>query len=205
MTGDDGPERRRDSAQEQPPEPPASSDLLRRARWGDRTARDALFERLFPWLRRRARGRLPRWARGVVDTSDVVQAVLQHALRRIAGFESTSSVAFRTYLRRAVDHRIRDAMRNVASRDTWGGLDEQDLPPVADPGPLEQLLDGEVRECYLRALKRLKPREQRLIVGRVELGYSFKQLALIDNRASPDAARIALRRALVRLSEEMGV
>ena len=30
---------------------------------------------------------------------------------------------------------------------------------------------------YLRALKRLTPRERRLIVGRAELGYSFKQLA----------------------------
>ena len=42
-----------------------------------------------------------------------------------------------------------------------------------------------------------------MIVGRAELGYSFKQLALIDDRASPDAARIALQRALVRLSREM--
>ena len=205
MAGDDAPQRRRDAAQEQPPDTPGSSDLLRRARRGDRAARDALYDRLFPWLRRRARGRLPRWARGVADTSDVVQVVLLRALRRIAGLESTSSVAFRTYLLRAVDHRIRDEMRNVASRDTWGGLEEKDLPVNPDPGPLEQVLQGEARECYLRALKRLKRREQRLIVGRVELDYSFKQLALIDNRASPDAARIALRRALVRLSEEMDV
>ena len=205
MTGDDAPERRRDAAQEQPPETPASSDLLRRARRGDRTALDELFERLFPWLRRRARGQLPRWARGVVDTSDVVQAVLLHTFRRIAGFESTSSVAFRTYLLRAVDHRVRDEMRRVGRRNTWGGLEEQDLPAAAGPTPLQQLVDGEAWERYLRSLKRLTPREQRLIVGRAELGYSFKQLALVDNRTSPDAARIALRRALVRLSEEMDV
>lgn len=66
-----------------------------------------------------------------------------------------------------------------------------------------KLIDGKARERYLRALRRLTPRERRLIVGRAELGYSFKQLALIDDRASADAARKALRRAVVRLSMEM--
>ena len=180
-----------------------SSELLRRARRGDRSAVDALFVRLFPWLRRRARGRLPRWARGVLDTSDVVQDVLLRSMRLIAGFESTSSIAFRAYLLRAVDHRIRDELRRVGRRDVRGGLEEEALPAAGGPSPLEQLIDAEAWERYVSALKRLTPREQRLIVGRGELGYSFKQLALIDDRASADAARKALRRALVRLSEEM--
>ena len=187
--------------EEAPPE--ASSDLLQRARRGDRSAIDALFSRLFPWLRRRTRGRLPRWARGVLDTSDVVQDALLHAFRRISGFESTSSIAFRAYLLRAVDHRIRDEMRRVGRHKTRGGVEECELPAAEDPSPLHQLIVGEDWDRYRGALKRLTPREQRLIVGRGELGYSFKQLALIDDRASAEAARKALRRALVRLSEEM--
>ena len=180
-----------------------SSDLVRRARRGDRSAIDALFVRLFPWLRRRARGRLPSWARGVLDTSDIVQDVLLHTIRRLSGFESSSSIAFRAYLLRAVDHRIRDEMRRVGRRDTRGGLEEEAMPASQAPSPLQQLIDDEARKRYLRALKRLNPREQRLIVGRGELRYTFKQLALIDDRASPDASRKALRRALVRLSVEM--
>ncbi len=203
MTGDEARERRRDTAKDQRHEAPASSDLIERAREGDRSALDVLFERMFPWLRRRARGRLPVWARGLVDTGDLVQDVLLQVFRRITRLESTSSVAFRSYLRRAVDHRIQDEMRRVGRRDTWGGLDEKDVPPSAEPSPLEQLVDGEDWDRYLDALKRLKPRERRLIVGRTELGYSFKQLALVDDRASPDAARMALKRALVRLSGEM--
>ena len=203
MSGDEAPESRREPARERPHETPASSDLLRRAREGDRSAVDALFERMFPWLRARARGRLPGWARGVIDTGDLVQDVLLHVFRRITGFESASSVAFRAYLRRAVDHRIRDEMRRVGRRDTWSGLEEKDAPPSAEPSPLQQLVDNEAWDRYLSALKRLKPRERRLIVGRAELGYSFKQLALVDERASPDAARVALQRALVRLSREM--
>ena len=181
-----------------------SSDLLRRARRGDRSAVDALFVRLFPWLRRRTRGRLPGWARGFVDTSDVVQDALVHTMRRIAGFESASSVAFRAYLLRAVDHRIQDEMRRVGRRDTRGGLEAEGLM-AGDASPLQQLIAGEAWERYLGALRRLTPRERRLVVGRAELGYSFKQLALVDDRASPEAARKALRRALVRLSTEMDV
>ena len=183
-----------------------SSELLRRARRGDRSAIDALFVRLFPWLRRRTHGRLPSWVRGVLDTSDVVQDVLLHTIRRISGLESTSSSAFRAYLLRAVDNRIRDEMRRVARRDTRADLAdlvEEALPAADGPSPLDQLIDDEAWERYLRGLKRLTERERCLIVGRAELGYSFKQLALIDDRASADAAHKALRRALVRLSTAM--
>ena len=203
MTDDEAPAPRRDAAEEKPHDSPASSDLIRRARAGDRSALGVLFERMFPWVRRRARGRLPAWARGFVDTGDLVQDVLLHVFRRITRLESTSSVAFRAYLRRAVDHRVQDEVRRVGRRDTWGGLEEKAVPASADPSPLQQLVDGEDWDRYLRALKCLTPRERRLIVGRAELGYSFKQLALVDDRATPDAARIALRRALVRLSREM--
>ena len=50
----------------------------------------------------------------------------------------------------------------------------------------------------------LPRRDQRLLVGRLELGYSFRRLAAIDGRAGPDGARMALKRALVRLAAEMG-
>ncbi len=193
------------SREDSPRESGESSELLRRARRGDRSAVDALFVRMFPWLRRRTRGRLPRWARGVLDTSDVVQDVLLHTIRRISGFESASSVAFRAYLLRAVDHRIRDELRRVGRRGTHGDLTEAELPAAGGRSPLEQLIDGEAWQRYLGALKKLSRRERRLIVGRGELGYSFRQLALIDDRASAEAARKALRRALVRLSQEMDV
>ena len=52
-------------------------------------------------------------------------------------------------------------------------------------------------------LQRLSPRDRRLIVGRVELGYNYRQLAFIERIPSADAARKAVRRALVRLSGEM--
>ena len=93
-------------------------------------------------------------------------------------------------------------MRRVVRRGPQDVLDGEELPS-GGASPLQQVIDGESWERYLRALGRLTARERRLIVGRAELGYSFRQLALVDGRASADAARKALRRALVRHSQEM--
>ena len=184
----------------------SSLTLLRRARRGDRAAREALIERYLPWLRRWARGRLPAWARAGVDTSDLVQDALLQTFRRIAYFEPKRDGALRAYLRLAVDNRIRDEMRRAARRprlDPSETKEATDLLVDTDPTPLDQVITDETWARYLQGLKRLTPRERRLIVGRAEMGYSYKQLALIDGRTSPDAARMALRRALLRLSEQM--
>ena len=41
------------------------------------------------------------------------------------------------------------------------------------------------------------------IIGRLELGYSYEQLALVLRKPTPEAARLAVRRALGRLAERM--
>ena len=157
-----------------------------------------------PGLRRWARGRLPRWARSFLDTSDLVQDTLLRTFTRIAVFEPKGDGALRAYLRHAVENRIRDELRRVARRPAEMSLDADIQVPSGGRSPLDHAIDDQIWARYLSALKRLTPRERRLIVGRAELGYSFTQLAHIDGRASPDAARMALKRALVRLASEMG-
>ena len=184
----------------------SSLRLLLRARRGDQAAREALAARYRPWLRWWARGRLPHWARDGVDTSDLVQDTLLQTFKRIATFEPQRDGALRAYLRLAVDNRIRDEMRRVArrpKRDPSETSETTDLLVDGTPTPLEQFITDETWTRYVQGLRLLTPRERRLIVGRAEMGYSYKQLALIDGRGSPDAARMALRRALLRLSEEM--
>ena len=193
-----------DRSKPDPLRPPSSARLLDRAVRGDRSAIDELFARYLPRLRHWTRGRLPRWARGVVDTSDLVQDTLLHAFTRITVFEPKGDGALRAYLRQAVENRIRDELRRVARRPPVDNLDVDAQVPGGGPSPLDRAIDDQTWARYLSALKRLSPRERRLIVGRAELGYSFTQLAYIDGRASPDAARMALKRALVRLASEMG-
>ena len=45
--------------------------------------------------------------------------------------------------------------------------------------------------------------DRRLIVGRAELGYTYAQLAAIERLQSADAARKALKLAVLRLSAVM--
>ena len=188
----------------EPREDTSSARLLDRALRGDHSARDALFARYLPWLRRWARGRLPRWARGVVDTSDIVQDTLHRTFTRLTGFQPKGDGALRAYLRSAVENRIRDEQRRAARRPAMDALDDGQPLAGDDRSPLDEVIHVDAWDRYRSGLKRLPRRDQRLIVGRLELGYSFQQLAAVDGRGGPDGARMALKRALVRLASEMG-
>jgi RNA polymerase sigma-70 factor (ECF subfamily) len=110
------------------PDPEATWDstltLLTRARNGDAEALNDLFARYLPGLRRWASGRLPRWARDLADTPDVVQEVLLETFKRIDGFDHRGEGALRAYLRQAVMNRIREELRRANRRPVRVELDE---------------------------------------------------------------------------------
>lgn len=56
---------------------------------------------------------------------------------------------------------------------------------------------------YEAALARLEPEEREAIVGRIELGCPYAELAEALGKPSADAARMTVSRALLRLAEEM--
>ena len=181
----------------------SESRLLEQVRQGSRGAAEALFERYGSWLRRLTRGRLPRRARGSLDTSDVVQEALSYTFTRLDWFESKRASALRAYLRRVAENRIRDELRR-ATRRRHAIAPEQRVRMSDEGAPqLRRLIDDEAWRRYVDGLRCLSPRDRRLIAGRVELGYNYRQLALVERMPSPDAARMALRRALIRLSDVM--
>ncbi len=179
----------------------STSTLLDRARAGDAVAADLLFARCVPILKRWARGRLPGWARDLADTEDVVQEAVLQTFKHIETFDARGEGALQAYLRQAVMNRIRDHIRRVGRRPVATELDSHHEDD--SPSPLEQAVGVEAVERYEAALARLSDADRELIVASVELGYSFEQLADATGRASPDAARKAARRALVKLAEEM--
>jgi RNA polymerase sigma-70 factor (ECF subfamily) len=181
-----------------------TADLLQRARLGDDEARNELFARYLPSLRRWARGRLPRWTRDLRDTEDVVQETLLHTLKHIDAFQPRHEGALQAYLRQALVNRVRDEVRRVGRH----GVGEEIVDDAhADEGasPLEQAIGQEALARYESALARLRPEEREVIIARVELGQSYQQIAAGHGKASADAARMAVSRALVRLAEEMDV
>lgn len=175
--------------------------LMERARAGDEDALERLFARHLKPLQRWATGRLPRWARDLTDTDDLVQHTLLHTFRTIQDFEPRHVGALQAYLRQAVLNRIRDEVRRKGRRPDSTDLD--DVHIAGGESPLEEAIGREAVERYERALARLKPEERAAIVAKVELGLSYGELAEALGKPTPDAARKAAQRALLRLAEEM--
>jgi RNA polymerase sigma factor (sigma-70 family) len=174
--------------------------LLDRYRGGDAEALNVLYARYLGPLRRWARGRLPQWARDVSDTEDLVQDTLVQALGRLDSFEARGQGALGGYLRQAVLNRIVDKVRR--RRPALVPELPADVAAV-DPSPLEQLIGSQMLERYESALAALKPEEREAVVGRLEFGMSYAELAVALGKSSPDAARMAVTRALLKIAEEM--
>ena len=178
-----------------------SAQLLRRAQAGDAKALDELFSRYLPGLHRWAHGRLPKWARAFSDTADLVQDAVLRTVRGIDRFEPRLERALQAYLRQAVQNRILDELRRAKRQPFHVELDASQTD--GRPSPYDETLDQENQDRYRLALERLTDEERQLIVARLELGYSYEQVALVAGRSTPDAARVATRRAVKKLAEEM--
>lgn len=175
--------------------------LLARARAGDEFAVDALVRRYLPRLRAWATGRLPRWARDVADTDDIVQDAMIKTVRQLKTFEPERETAFIAYLRQAVWNRIRDEIRKSRVRPIANNLD---VEPVSQmPSPLDETVGRDTLRVYEMALERLQPIEREAVIARVELGYTYAMLAGALGKPSPEAARKTVQRALIRMAEQM--
>ena len=180
----------------------SSTELVHKVQAGDSRALDVLFDRERPILRRGAAGRLPRWARDLVDTDDMIQDAMVATLRNIHGFVPRHAGAFGAYLRQALNNRIRDEVRKAQVRPRRADMPEDH--PDRGASPLEAAIGKEAVERYEAALARLDADDRELVLARIELGLSYKEIAEAAQKPSADAARMATARALVRMAKEMG-
>ena len=187
-----------------PPSPDLliTGQLLQRAKAGDQSALEALMARYRPRLVRWASGRLPNYARSLLDTADLVQEALLRIVEGLDRIEEGPPGRFQAYVRQAVLNRIRDQVRWARRRPVDGkALEEFE---DAAPSPLESAIGSEMLERYEAALERLSDAERRLIHFRIELDLSYEEIAALMERGSPDAARMAVRRAVRKLAGMMG-
>ena len=187
-----------------PPRPgeDTTSVLLERARGGDDGALNLLCERLVPRLRRWATGRLPSGARSLNDTEDLVQDAVIRSLRRLGEFRPEGSGAFFGYLRQAVLNRIRDQVRRAGVGERAREVLER--PGSPSPSPLDDLVGRETLERYEAALERLRETDREAIIARIEWNCEYDEIAELVGSASAHAARMKVKRALLRLAREMG-
>lgn len=176
-------------------------ELLQRVKQGDHGALEILLERHLPRLRRWASGRLPQYVRDGSDTEDLVQETVIQTLRTIEGFEYRREGALQAYLRQALYNRIRDRIRQARRRPRLETVDEEE--PFKGESPLEQAIGRQTTERYEAALAALQPGDREAIVGRIELGYDYTELAVALAKPTSEAARKAVGRAVLRLAEKM--
>lgn len=185
---------------EKPEDLGSTADLFRRARAGDRTALNALYDRIWTVLCRVAHGRLPKCARGLTDTQDIVQNAMVNALKAINTFEPQYPGAFLAYMHRCVINEVNTQVRKAMRRPSAGPV-PVDLP-VVGPSPYDHAEGNDTRELYEYALTKLSEEDQQIIIMRVEMGFSYMEIARLLN-IQVNAARMRVARALVRLAEVM--
>jgi RNA polymerase sigma-70 factor (ECF subfamily) len=171
-------------------------------RAGDDSALDALVSRYLNPLRRWASGRLPAWARDLRDTDDIVQDTLIATLRHLDGFEVRKDGALHAYLRQSIGNRIRDEIRRINRRPPV----EMAHEAIEDhaPSPLERAIGTQALTRYEQALATLSNEERDAVIARVEFGLGYAEIAAAAGKATPDAARMMVSRALLQLAREMG-
>jgi RNA polymerase sigma-70 factor (ECF subfamily) len=175
--------------------------LIEQIRAGDKSALDRLLRRFLPLLTRWASGRLPRGARDLSDTEDLVQETIISALRHIDHIEIRGEGALQAYLRRAVLNRIRDELRRHGRRGLVETLDEN--VRTKEDSPLEVAIGNEALERYEAALARLNAGDREAVIARIELGQTYAEIASALGKPSTEAARMAVNRALARLARFM--
>ena len=167
-----------------------TQELLQRAKTGDHHALAVLMARYRPRLERWASGRLPGHARSLFDTGDLVQESLMKALEALDRIEVRGPGMFQAYVRQAILNRIRDQLRSARTRP---GVAAPERIEGKTPSPLDLAIEADVLDRYERALAQLTEDERRLLHLRVELDFSYGEIAAMMER-SPDAARMAARR-----------
>lgn len=132
------------------------------------------------------------------DTEDLIQEALAQTFKQLPRIELNDEDALHAYLRQAILNRIRNELRRASRHPVRTALDLE--APGPSTSPLEAAIGAQRLERYEHALASLSVSDREAIIGRLELGLTFQELADAMKKATANAARIAVTRALVRLT-----
>jgi RNA polymerase sigma-70 factor (ECF subfamily) len=179
----------------------STASLIKSARQGDSAAKGRLYERYHDPLAAWIRTQIPRQVRDLQDTADIVQETLLKALDKLNTFEPRREGAFLAYLRQIGRNLLRDELRRRGRRPPGDALPLQLVDPA--PGPLEEAIGQETWTRYERALEQLTDEQYYALVGRIEMGFTYPEIAEALGKSSPDAARMLVSRGVRRLADLM--
>ncbi len=189
----------------------SDGELVRRAREGSAAALRALFERHEATLKGFLDRRLPPGLRRKVAAEDVLQEVWLVAAARLAEFEDRGEGAFRAWLMKIAEFKLKEAVRAfLGTRKradvrevSRGGRPDTSAFRDDSPSPSQVAQGNELRDAAARAMTELPP-DYREILRLVQVeGLNLKSAAERMGR-SHDAAKKLYGRALARFAELLG-
>ncbi|MBY6204580.1 sigma-70 family RNA polymerase sigma factor [Halomonas denitrificans] len=180
----------------------STATLVRALQDGNAAARERLFQRCLPLLRRWAHGRLPQRARDLADTDDLVQVSLLRALNNMDRFEAGRPGALLAYLRTILLNAVREELRRSDRRSADR---HAEVEPADDaPSVLERAIGQQTLDAYERALSVLTEKQRNAVILRLEFDMTYPEIAMEMEAESSAAARMLVVRGLAELTRRMG-
>lgn len=185
----------------------------RRQRWldaaraGSDSARGRALESCRAYLLRIAEQELGSDLRAKIGASDLVQQTLQRGLERFDTFRGSRQKEFLGWLRQILLNNLRNVVRRFPRHEL--SLDEHESGPLLDelaaPGksPSSEARARERNVAVERALERLEPEQRKVLRAWKEHQGSWQAIGPALGM-SPDAARMAFKRIVQRLRDEVG-
>ena len=157
--------------------------------------REALTAAL-PRVRLHLRGRVPAG----LDVDDLAQEASLRILSRLAHLRFRSPEEVGAYLRKVAWNLVLDEHRRTARRPAVAPLGDDVAGRL--PSPLDHVLGLERRRRLTANLAQFRPEMRLAIISRLQ-GEADHRLAILLRRPSANAARVAVTRALAKVSERL--
>ena len=178
----------------------STAELVHKARSGDRTAENEIARRNLPELRRWARGKLPRTARHMGDTEDLVQETMLRTLGQLHSLDASRPGGLQSYMRRAFKNNVYDQLRRTRTRPAREELRDT---PDRTLSPEARAVQREFTDLVATARERLSPRDRALVAAWVDDEWSYARIAKALSIPTSNAARMAVHRACARLWKDV--
>lgn len=194
-----------------PPDPfELTTQLVVRAQAGSAEAREDLFARYLPRVRRIVGLRLGRAPGALTDLEDVVHDALHDAFKSFRDFELRSEGRFRHWLARIVENRVSMALRHQKAQkrdparqrplDTDASRGPgSPAAPISSPSRIAGRREAET--ILEQRLLTMKERHREIIIRRLYCEMSYAEIAEDLGLASAASARDLYSKALRRLGE----
>lgn len=170
--------------------------LLSRIKAGDDAAKNELAAHCYPLLLKWAHGRIPYTDVSLLETRDLVQETFIRGMKKVDQIHVKKPGAFLAYLRTIFINCVRDVARRSKGKENINGYHNSQTR-FTDAINLDEFI------AYEKALNQLPESDQEAVILRIEFGLSYHEIAEATDKPSADAARMQVKRALVKLADHM--